>query len=131
MSLSTRRRGSKVRKVWCRMAESFFRMIETWLSPERVPAPAGRGHDHAPSPHAAAVALGQTDRKLRIECEILMIAPRFADRGGIDYDEENGDWMRIPRFALPDRWQDRWAQLLIVFPQTYPVSPPLGFYLDK
>ncbi len=60
-----------------------------------------------------------------------MIASRFTDRGGVDFDEVNGDWLRIRRFALPERWQHRWAQLLIVFPQTYPLSPPLGFYLDK
>ncbi|MFI5398505.1 MAG: hypothetical protein ACHQ9S_23490 [Candidatus Binatia bacterium] len=75
--------------------------------------------------------LGIEDRKLRIQNEVLMVAPRFAERGGVDFDEANGDWLRIQQFALPDRWQHRWAQLLIVFPQTYPVSPPLGFYLDR
>lgn len=72
-----------------------------------------------------------TDRNLRIENEVMMIAPRFVERGGVDYDEENCDWLCIRQFALPERWGERWAQLLIVFPQTYPVSPPLGFYLDK
>ncbi len=70
-------------------------------------------------------------RKQRIDNEILMIAPRFAKAGGVLYDEENGDWLVIPRYALPERWQKRWCKLMIVFPEGYPDTPPIGFYLNK
>src|SRR5262249_27422006 len=88
----------------------------------------------SPSPRFDAIPnhpITPNARKERIENEVIMIAPRFAERGGVDFDEENGDWLRIPRFALPERWHDRWPQLLIASPKTYPVSPPLGFYLDR
>lgn len=70
-------------------------------------------------------------RKARIEQEVFMIAPRFSERGGVYFDEEHGDWLIIPKYPLPERWHERWCQLLIVFPPTYPVSAPLGFYLNK
>lgn len=70
-------------------------------------------------------------RKARIEQEVLMVAPRFSDRSGVYYDEDHSDWLLIPKYPLPERWHDRWCQLLIVFPPTYPVSAPLGFYLNK
>jgi hypothetical protein len=107
---------------------AFIRLLEELLAP---PANSPAAPPHPLHGSLPARQLPFEDRKLRIQSEVLMIAPRFADRGGVDFDEANGDWLRIPRFALPERWQHRWAQLLIVFPQTYPVSPPLGFYLDK
>lgn len=107
---------------------TFIRILQALL----VPADNGAATTiHRTRATTLARPLTVDDRKWRIESEVLMIAPRFAERGGVDFDEANGDWLRIQRFALPDRWQQRWAQLLIVFPQTYPVSPPLGFYLDK
>jgi hypothetical protein len=60
-----------------------------------------------------------------------MIAPRFSGSGGILYDEENGDWLVIPNYPLPERWQERWCKLMIVFPRSYPDTPPIGFYLNK
>ncbi len=72
-------------------------------------------------------------REERIESEILMIAPRFSENGGegIIYDEEHGDWLIIPRYPLPERWRARWCKLLILFPEAYPQTPPIGFYLNK
>lgn len=70
-------------------------------------------------------------RKARIDNEVVMIAPRFAQTGGILYDEEHGDWLIIPRYPLPARWQQRWCKLLIVFPSAYPDTPPIGFYLNR
>jgi len=110
---------------------TFVRVLEALLAPAESNAPIDHAAAGTHRRNAPARSLGLEDRKVRIQNEVLMIAPRFVDRGGIDFDDTNGDWMRIQRFALPERWQDRWAQLLIVFPQTYPVSPPLGFYLDK
>ena len=74
---------------------------------------------------------GSDRRKVRIDNEILMIAPRFEKAGGVYYDEENGDWLMIPKYPLPARWKERWCKLLIVFPSTYPDTAPVGFYLNK
>jgi hypothetical protein len=60
-----------------------------------------------------------------------MIAPRFSSSGGIFYDEQNKDWLMIPSYPLPKRWKERWCKLMIVFPNTYPETPPIGFYLNK
>jgi len=73
----------------------------------------------------------QNRRGERIEQEVYMIAGRFANSGGVNYDEGNGDWLMIPRYPLPERWQQRWCKLLIVFPKGYPETPPIGFYLNR
>lgn len=98
-----------------------------------APDDASHGGDDGPQPaprpyYGTPTALS---RKGRIEQEVLMVAPRFSERGGVYYDEENCDWLLIPKYPLPARWRDRWCQLLLVFPPTYPVSAPLGFYLNK
>ncbi|MFC1855878.1 E2/UBC family protein [Thermodesulfobacteriota bacterium] len=61
-----------------------------------------------------------------------MIAPRFSKNGGsIEFDEEYCDWVVINKYALPERWKEDWCRLMIVFPQSYPDTPPIGFYLNK
>jgi hypothetical protein len=72
-------------------------------------------------------------RDERIEAEVLMIAPRFSQLPyqGIAYDEENRDWLVIPGYPLPERFKHRRCDLLIVFPETYPETPPIGFYLNQ
>lgn len=69
-------------------------------------------------------------REERIQNEIMMIAPRFKN-GGIEVDEENFDYLIINHFALPSRWAERWCRLMVIFPQSYPDTPPIGFYLNK
>jgi hypothetical protein len=75
--------------------------------------------------------LSHSLRNERLMNEIMMIAPRFSQNGGIYYDEEQLDWIMVPKYALPERWGERWSQLLIVPPATYPDTPPIGFYLNK
>ena len=70
-------------------------------------------------------------RNERIMNEIFMIAPRFSNAGGIYCDEENYDWLIIPQYPLPEKWHERWAKLMIVFPKMYPETPPIGFYLNQ
>jgi hypothetical protein len=70
-------------------------------------------------------------RDERLRNEILMPAQRFANTGGICYDEENLDWIMIPSYPLPERWKERWCKILIVPPVTYPETPPIGFYLNR
>jgi hypothetical protein len=101
-------------------------LVREALDPEREAQPeydgAGMWRREAAGPH---------DRQTRIENEVLMIAPRFSDRGGVLYDESNSDWLIIPKYPLPERWKERWCKLLIIFPETYPISAPIGFYLDR
>lgn len=60
-----------------------------------------------------------------------MVAPRFAETGGIQFDENCCDWLMIPKYPLPAKWQNRWCNLLLIFPDTYPIAPPIGFYLNQ
>jgi hypothetical protein len=89
--------------------------------------------NHQPVPRVNRQLKSQRNdrRNDRVEKEILMIAPRFASSGGIFYDDENKDWLMIPRYPLPERWEERWSKLMIIFPNTYPNTPPIGFYLNK
>jgi hypothetical protein len=69
-------------------------------------------------------------RRRFITEQVYQIAPRFSQDGtGVHFDEENCDWLMIPRYPMPERWKQRWTSLLLVFPTTYPVTPPVGFYL--
>ena len=60
-----------------------------------------------------------------------MIAPHYAHRQGVNYDERNGDWLQLPEYPLPARWQEPSCSLLILFPDTYPSTAPIGFYLNR
>ncbi len=72
-------------------------------------------------------------RTARIDAEVTMIAKRFSQPPyqGIYYDDVNRDWLIIPTYPLPARFKERRCDLLIVFPETYPETPPIGFYLNR
>ena len=96
------------------------------------PPPAGDREFGDGTPLVGGRALPRPhERRERIRREVEMIAPRFAGQGGVDYDEANGDWLMIPKYPLPEKWRARWCKLLIVFPDAYPVTPPVGFYLNR
>jgi hypothetical protein len=71
------------------------------------------------------------DRTERIRQEILMVAPNFTKHEGVEFDEENCDWLMIPKYPLPEKLGARWSKLLIIFPNAYPITPPIGFYLNR
>jgi hypothetical protein len=52
-------------------------------------------------------------------------------KDGVELEDENAHWMRVPRYRLPKTWKGvaREVELLIVFPTDYPRIPPIGFYL--
>jgi hypothetical protein len=52
-------------------------------------------------------------------------------KDGVELEDENAHWMRVPRYRLPKTWRGvaREVELLIVFPTEYPSIPPIGFYL--
>jgi len=72
-------------------------------------------------------------RNQRIDAEVAMVAVRFSrpPYRGVYYDQETRDWLVIPDYPLPARFRDRRCDLLIVFPETYPETPPIGFYLNR
>ena len=78
-------------------------------------------------------SLSPNRRNRRIDAEVQMIAGRFSrpPYQGVYYDEENRDWLVIPNYPLPARFKARRCDLLIVFPATYPETPPIGFYLNQ
>ena len=89
---------------------------------------------HPGHPAAGAPASAPSRRRnQRIDAEVLMIANRFSrpPYHGVCYDEANRDWLVIPNYPLPSRFRARNCDLLIVFPETYPETPPIGFYLNQ
>lgn len=76
---------------------------------------------------------GNGRRNQRVDAEVTMIAERFSQPPyqGVYYDETNRDWLVIPNYPLPARFRDRRCDLLVVFPETYPETPPIGFYLNR
>jgi hypothetical protein len=94
-----------------------------WLKSQlKTGAPAGTGTGGA-----------NRRRNARIDAEVTMIAERFSrpPYQGVYYDDENRDWLLIPNYPLPSRFRARRCDLLTVFPETYPETPPIGFYLNK
>jgi hypothetical protein len=64
----------------------------------------------------------------RVYQEALLLARQF---GVVDYDEEDGQWVRIPEFPLPEGWGRPVTELLLVLPSGYPHMPPNGFFIDR
>jgi hypothetical protein len=52
-------------------------------------------------------------------------------RQGVEFDEDNANWMVVPDYPLPPAWHHiaRSTALLIDLPKDYPMLPPVGFYL--
>jgi hypothetical protein len=52
-------------------------------------------------------------------------------KSGVDFDEDDADWMTVPEYRLPSIWRSiaKTVPLLIVFPTEYPELPPIGFYM--
>jgi len=67
-------------------------------------------------------------RVQRVYQEALLLARQF---GIVDYDDEDGRWVHIPAFPLPEGWDRRTTGLLLVLPDGYPHIPPDGFYIDR
>jgi hypothetical protein len=68
---------------------------------------------------------GQAQRVYR---EAVLMARQF---GTVEYDDEDGRWVHIPRFPLPEGWDRATTALMLVLPSGYPHVPPNGFYIDR
>jgi hypothetical protein len=62
--------------------------------------------------------------------QVYDLAFNFA-KGGVDFDEEQANWLVIPRFGMPNVWCVPFSPLMILFPTDYPNIPPIGFYLPE
>jgi hypothetical protein len=52
-------------------------------------------------------------------------------RQGVDFDDENANWLVIPDYQLPPNWHHiaKATAVLVHFPSDYPRLPPIGFYM--
>jgi len=69
--------------------------------------------------------------KAVIQEQIVDIAEKLFHN--VNCDDENYDWIEIPKYKLPRNWGHiaRQVKLRVYFPDDYPLSPPIGFYLDS
>lgn len=61
----------------------------------------------------------------RIEEELALIRWRFPEA---EYREE-GQWVRIPSYSLPDGWNRSSTEVALQIPSGYPGTPPYGIYI--
>ncbi|MDR1658305.1 MAG: hypothetical protein LBT47_12280 [Deltaproteobacteria bacterium] len=65
-----------------------------------------------------------------IRRQIYDLAANFA-HGGLDFDEDNSNWVIFPHFKMPEAWGVSTSALMVIFPDDYPRIPPIGFYLPS
>ncbi len=70
-------------------------------------------------------------RLQRIALECALCAVRFSQTKSASYDDEEGTWVIIHDFALPQGYNYDTTDLLLVLPPNYPLSPPDWFYVDN
>ena len=108
-------------------------LTELFGGKTRTPsAPAATTVARPGQPAATNRANRQSDRRKRyITIQSMQLAERFSRDGGegIVLDEENFDWLVIPKYPMPARWKQRWTSLMLLLPTAYPDVPPMGFYL--
>ena len=60
----------------------------------------------------------------RIDKELALLRSRFPE---VEYKQE-GQWVCIPSYPLPEGWNYRTTDVAFQIPQGYPGAPPYGFY---
>ena len=60
----------------------------------------------------------------RIEKELALFRQRYAD---LEYKEE-GRWVRIPSYPLPEGWNQSSTEVVFQIPIGFPGTPPYGIY---
>ena len=61
----------------------------------------------------------------RISEELALIRQRFPD---VQYREE-GQWVRIPSYPLPEGWNREATSVAFQIPDSHPGTPPYGIYV--
>ncbi len=111
--------------MWKFLAELFG------ITPGSAASPSAGVNVIEPAPRPLTKS-ARLDRRTRyIQSQAYQLAERFSKDGGqgILLDEEEYNWLIIPRYPMPERWRQRWTELMIRFPAAYPDVPPTGFYL--
>jgi hypothetical protein len=60
----------------------------------------------------------------RIEKELALLRQRYSN---LEYKEE-GRWIRIPSYPLPEGWNRSSTEVAFQIPVVYPGTPPYGIY---
>lgn len=63
----------------------------------------------------------------RIQQELRLLRQRWPD---LEYREE-GNWARIPSYALPNGWNREVTEVAFAIPVGYPGTPPYGIYVPS
>lgn len=63
----------------------------------------------------------------RIDAEVALIQSRYPDA---EYREE-GQWVRIPGYGLPEGWSRSATDAAFQIPAGYPGVPPYGIYVPS
>ncbi|MGQ9656900.1 MAG: E2/UBC family protein [Fimbriimonadales bacterium] len=69
-------------------------------------------------------------RVQRILKETALAAVRYSATHSAQYDDEEGSWVIIKDFPLPEGYSDTHTDVLILLPKNYPQTPPDWFYVD-
>jgi hypothetical protein len=67
-------------------------------------------------------------RAARVKREVALLRLRFKK---VEYDDLGYRWVHLPTFELPEGWNKRETELLVLLPPAYPQLPPDGFFLDR
>lgn len=67
--------------------------------------------------------------KALITEQVYDVALNFA-KGGVEFDEQDANWLVFPKFFMPKAWGVPTAPVLLLFPTDYPTLPPIGFYVS-
>ncbi|MBK9032242.1 MAG: hypothetical protein IPL61_13135 [Myxococcales bacterium] len=62
----------------------------------------------------------------RIIAEQVYDIAQHLFKSGVEFDEEDANWLKIPRYVLPPKWHciAQASPLMVVFPTEYPGTPP-------
>jgi hypothetical protein len=69
-------------------------------------------------------------RMQRLMTEVALAALRYSSTHRAEYDDEEGSWVIIKDFPLPEGYNYDRTDVLILLPKNYPQTPPDWFYVD-
>lgn len=61
----------------------------------------------------------------RVDQEIALLRSRFPE---LEYQQE-GQWVRIPSYPLPEGWNGDSTEIAFQIPASYPAGAPYGIYV--
>lgn len=90
----------------------------------------GRGAKISSMPDRSKGYGRPADSKRIITEQVVDVADKLYKQG-VEFDEQDADWVIVPSYPLPPNWRGiaQTTALLVEFPKEYPRLPPVGFYL--